>query len=51
MSLAPGWLDALSHAMPLRYLVDAVRDAYAGASRPGTWSAACSSGSGSRRAP
>jgi ABC-type multidrug transport system, permease component len=30
MALAPGWLDALSHLMPLRYLVDAVRDAYVG---------------------
>ncbi|MFD5556644.1 ABC transporter permease [Streptomyces sp. NPDC127068] len=30
MSLAPGWLDALSHLVPLRYLVEAVRDAYAG---------------------
>jgi ABC-2 type transport system permease protein len=30
MSLAPGWLDALSHVMPLRYPVDAMRDAYVG---------------------
>ncbi|MGX2994483.1 ABC transporter permease [Streptomyces sp. JNUCC 64] len=30
MSLAPGWLDALSRAVPLRYLVEAVRDGYAG---------------------
>ncbi|MFC3575559.1 ABC transporter permease [Streptomyces yaanensis] len=30
MSLAPGWLDLLSHFMPFRYLVDAVRDAYIG---------------------
>ncbi|MGI5458031.1 ABC transporter permease [Streptomyces sp. CA-249302] len=30
MTLAPGWLDLLSHFMPLRYLVDAVRDAYVG---------------------
>ncbi|GGM10271.1 transport permease protein [Streptomyces fumigatiscleroticus] len=30
MSLGPAWLDALSHLMPFRYLVDAVRDAYAG---------------------
>lgn len=30
MTLAPGWLDVLSHFMPLRYLVDAVRDAYVG---------------------
>ena len=31
MTLAPGWLDVLSHFMPFRYLVDAVRDAYVGA--------------------
>ncbi|MFD7709869.1 ABC transporter permease [Streptomyces sp. NPDC059785] len=31
MSLAPGWLDVLSHLMPFRYLVDAVRDAFVGA--------------------
>ncbi|WP_411108370.1 ABC transporter permease [Streptomyces sp. c-19] len=30
MTLAPGWLDALSHLMPFRYLVDAVREAYVG---------------------
>lgn len=30
MSLAPVWLDVLSHLMPFRYLVDAVRDAYVG---------------------
>ncbi|MGW7546400.1 ABC transporter permease [Streptomyces sp. NPDC054770] len=30
MTLAPAWLDALSHMLPLRYLVDAVRDAYVG---------------------
>ncbi|MGW3117463.1 ABC transporter permease [Streptomyces sp. NPDC001107] len=30
MSLAPAWLDLLSHFMPFRYLVDAVRDAYVG---------------------
>ncbi|MEV4441340.1 ABC transporter permease [Streptomyces sp. NPDC049577] len=30
MSLAPAWLDALSHVMPLRYLVDAVRAAFTG---------------------
>ncbi|MFE4591858.1 ABC transporter permease [Streptomyces laurentii] len=30
MALAPGWLDTLSHFMPFRYLVDAVRDAYVG---------------------
>ncbi|MDT0572347.1 ABC transporter permease [Streptomyces sp. DSM 3412] len=31
MSLAPGWLDLLSHFVPFRYLVDAMRDAYVGA--------------------
>jgi len=30
MTLAPGWLDVLSHFMPFRYLVDAVREAYVG---------------------
>ncbi|MFE9123236.1 ABC transporter permease [Streptomyces sp. NPDC007172] len=30
MSLAPGWLNVLSHFMPFRYLVDAVRSAYLG---------------------
>jgi ABC-2 type transport system permease protein len=30
MTLAPKWLDVLSHFVPFRYLVDAVRDAYAG---------------------
>jgi ABC-2 type transport system permease protein len=30
MTLAPAWLDALSRVVPLRYLVDAVRDAYVG---------------------
>ncbi|MFI5674859.1 ABC transporter permease [Streptomyces cellulosae] len=30
MTLAPAWLDALSHFMPFRYLVDAMRDAYVG---------------------
>ncbi|MFE9608800.1 ABC transporter permease [Streptomyces sp. NPDC006012] len=30
MALAPGWLDLLSRFVPLRYLVDAVRDAYVG---------------------
>ncbi|MEU5212579.1 ABC transporter permease [Streptomyces sp. NPDC020742] len=30
MTLAPAWLDALSHLMPLRYLVDAVRAAFVG---------------------
>ncbi|WP_030420944.1 ABC transporter permease [Streptomyces sp. SCSIO 75703] len=30
MTLGPSWLDALSHLTPFRYLVDAMRDAYAG---------------------
>ncbi|MGW6460877.1 ABC transporter permease [Streptomyces sp. NPDC055078] len=30
ITLGPGWLDALSHLMPFRYLVDATRDAYVG---------------------
>lgn len=30
MSIAPGWLDALSHANPFRYVVDAMRDAFLG---------------------
>ena len=30
MALAPGWLDVLSHFMPFRYLVDAVRAAFTG---------------------
>lgn len=30
MSLAPGWLDVISHFVPFRYLVEAVRAAFAG---------------------
>ncbi|WP_181787963.1 ABC transporter permease [Streptomyces phytophilus] len=30
MALAPGWLDALSRAVPYRYVVDAVRAAFTG---------------------
>ncbi|GGV93874.1 transport permease protein [Streptomyces gelaticus] len=30
MTLGPAWLDIASHFTPLRYLVDAVRDAYVG---------------------
>ncbi|QGV78491.1 ABC transporter permease [Streptomyces ficellus] len=30
MALAPFWLDVLSHLMPFRYMVDAVRAAYVG---------------------
>ncbi|MFE0422898.1 ABC transporter permease [Streptomyces sp. NPDC058953] len=29
-AIGPGWLDTLSRLMPLRHLVDAVRDAYTG---------------------
>src|SRR3954468_17201835 len=39
MSLAPAWLDVLSHLMPFRYLVDAVRDAYVGSYA--TWHMLC----------
>lgn len=28
--MGPRWLDVLSHFVPFRYLVDAVRDAYVG---------------------
>ncbi|MFK0262490.1 ABC transporter permease [Streptomyces angustmyceticus] len=31
IALGPEWLDVLSHVMPLRYLVDAVRAAFVGA--------------------
>ncbi|MFF4030400.1 ABC transporter permease [Streptomyces sviceus] len=31
MTLGPAWLNVLSHFMPFRYLVDAMRDAYVGA--------------------
>lgn len=30
MTLGPKWLDVLSHFMPFRYLVDAVRAAFVG---------------------
>lgn len=30
MTLGPAWLDVLSHFMPFRYLVDAVRAAFVG---------------------
>ncbi|MFE2049438.1 ABC transporter permease [Streptomyces sp. NPDC059459] len=30
MTLGPAWLDGLSHLMPFRHLVDAMRDAYVG---------------------
>ncbi|WP_049569397.1 ABC transporter permease [Nonomuraea sp. SBT364] len=30
MSMAPGWLDALSHASPFRYVLEALRELFAG---------------------
>jgi len=36
MSLAPGWLDGASRAVPFRYTVDAVRQAYLGHYADGT---------------
>lgn len=36
MALAPSWLDVLSHFVPFRYSVDAVRDAYTGAYATGS---------------
>lgn len=30
MTLAPGWLDGASHAVPLRYTVDAIRETFLG---------------------
>ncbi|WP_369200232.1 ABC transporter permease [Streptomyces sp. PU-14G] len=36
MALAPGWLDAVSHFVPFRYVVDAVRDAFLGHYADGT---------------
>ncbi|QFG21659.1 ABC transporter permease [Actinomadura sp. WMMB 499] len=36
MSLAPAWLDGLSHAVPFRYTADAVRQAYLGNYANGT---------------
>ncbi|MFI0349468.1 ABC transporter permease [Actinomadura sp. 9N407] len=36
MSLGPGWLDAVSHAVPFRYTVDAVREAFLGHYTSGT---------------
>lgn len=36
MNLAPGWLDALSRAVPVRYTVDAVRDVFQGHYTSGT---------------
>ncbi|MFI7276493.1 ABC transporter permease [Streptomyces sp. NPDC049879] len=30
MSLAPGWLDAISHFVPFRYVVEAIRAAFVG---------------------
>ncbi len=36
MALAPDWLDVVSHFVPFRYLVDAVRDAFVGDYGDGT---------------
>ncbi|MFV2179797.1 ABC transporter permease [Actinomadura sp. LOL_011] len=36
MSLAPAWLDGVSHAVPFRYTADAVRQAYLGNYGSGT---------------
>lgn len=36
MALAPGWLDAVSHLVPFRYLVDAVRASFVGDYGSGT---------------
>ena len=36
MTLAPDWLDAASHFVPFRYLVDAVRAAFVGDYGDGT---------------
>ncbi|KUJ65084.1 multidrug ABC transporter permease [Streptomyces albus subsp. albus] len=36
MALAPGWLDGASHAVPLRYTVDAVRQVFLGHYTSGT---------------
>nr|BFE77966.1 hypothetical protein GCM10020093_005670 [Planobispora longispora] len=38
MSMAPAWLDAISRATPFRYVVEAVRDLFAG--RYATWTVA-----------
>lgn len=36
MSMAPGWLDALSHISPFRYVLEALRDLFAGHYATGT---------------
>lgn len=36
MALAPGWLDLVSHFVPFRYLVDAIRAAFVGQYGDGT---------------
>ncbi|BFO15332.1 hypothetical protein SHKM778_17200 [Streptomyces sp. KM77-8] len=51
MTLGPAWLDVLSHLMPFRYLVDAVRDAYVGSYATATCCTARSSPSPSRSSP
>jgi ABC-2 type transport system permease protein len=37
MTLAPGWLATLSRANPFRYVVDGMREAFAGRYGPGVW--------------
>lgn len=37
MTLAPGWLAALSRANPFRYVVDGMREAFAGRYGPSMW--------------
>ncbi|GAA3548401.1 ABC transporter permease [Nonomuraea rosea] len=36
MSMAPGWLDAISHISPFRYVLEALRDLFAGHYLTGT---------------
>ncbi|MFC4120342.1 ABC transporter permease [Nonomuraea zeae] len=36
MSMAPGWLDAISHISPFRYVLEALRDLFAGRYLTGT---------------
>ncbi|MFG1679721.1 ABC transporter permease [Nonomuraea sp. NPDC049269] len=36
MSMAPGWLDALSHLSPFRYVLEALRELFAGRYTTGT---------------
>ncbi|NUT10071.1 MAG: ABC transporter permease, partial [Nonomuraea sp.] len=36
MSMAPAWLDAISHISPFRYVLEALRDLFAGRYATGT---------------